>query len=110
MDRLEEPVDRKHLARHTFGDRELEHEVLELFLGQSQLYLERLRQAADGESWRMAAHTLKGSARGIGAWGVAERAEDAEAAGPASRERALCAVETELDSARRFIDRLLAEP
>ena len=63
------PVDLVHLAKYTMGNRELELEVLTLFTKQSLIYLERLSNAADQQTWKEAAHTLKGSARGIGAWG-----------------------------------------
>ncbi|MGE0847365.1 MAG: Hpt domain-containing protein [Flavobacteriaceae bacterium] len=72
------PVDLVHLARQTFGDPELEREVLRLFVTQSRIYLDRMKAAGDQRQWFEAAHTIKGSARGIGAWGVAEAAEAAE--------------------------------
>ena len=52
------PVDLVHLARYTLGNRALEREVLELFLTQSQIYLERLRESAEDRAWRDAAHTI----------------------------------------------------
>lgn len=84
-ERLSRPVDLVHLSRHTFGDRELEREVLALFLRQSRQCMARLRGEAAAEARRSVAHTIKGSARGIGAWRVAEIAGEVEAradAGP----------------------------
>ncbi len=72
------PVDLVHLARHTFGDAELEREVLQLFVTQSRIYLNRLKESRDVEQWRRSAHTIKGSARGIGAWAVHEASGMAE--------------------------------
>ena len=72
------PVDLVHLAKYTMGNRELEQEVLTLFTKQSLIYLDRLRNAADQQTWREAAHTLKGSARGIGAWHVADIVDSLE--------------------------------
>jgi len=72
------PIDLVHLARHTFGDKALEQEVLALFLSQSVMLTERLDRARDERAWREAAHTLKGSARGIGASRVARLAEEVE--------------------------------
>lgn len=72
------PVDLVHLSRQTFGDHDLEREVLVLFERQSRMMLERLRNAATARSWAEAAHTLKGSALGIGAFGVAQAAETVE--------------------------------
>ncbi len=67
----------------TLGDRRLEREVLELFLRQTTILLNRIADA-DPPLAAAAAHTLKGSARGIGAWRVARAAELLEqAAGPA---------------------------
>lgn len=74
-----QPVDLEHLARYTLGERALEKEILELFCTQSVLYLEQLRAAMSDRDWRDAAHSLKGSARAIGAWRAAKAAERAEA-------------------------------
>ena len=74
-----EPVDLGHLARYTLGDAALEREVLELFCSQSMTYLERLRTASSDKEWGDIAHSLKGSARSVGAWRVARAAERAEA-------------------------------
>jgi HPt (histidine-containing phosphotransfer) domain-containing protein len=78
-------IDRGQLARVTFGDRNLEHEVLTLFDRQSALLLERMR-AGDGATIEALAHTMKGSAASIGADTVARAAEAAEraASGPAA--------------------------
>ncbi len=72
------PVDLVHLSRYTLGERALEREVLELFCTQSVLYLEQLRAAMSDKAWKDAAHSLKGSARAIGAWRTAQAAERAE--------------------------------
>lgn len=60
------------------GDRALEKEILELFLGQLPQTIEALRRATTERDWRIAAHTLKGSGRAVGAWRVAHLAEYAE--------------------------------
>lgn len=101
------PIDHVHLARYTFGNRALEIEVLQLFTDQAPDYLEALRVADTEKAWRDAAHTLKGSARAVGAVRVAERAERAEAL-VASRDRqaramAVQALADALDEARRHI-------
>src|SRR5215831_15054489 len=79
------PIDLVHLARTTLGDRSLEREVLQLFDRQSTLLIARMRAAAPG-GIAMLAHTLKGSARGIGAWRVARAAEALELAGAGGSE------------------------
>jgi len=71
-------LDRNHLARMTFGDRRLEREVLQLFDRQSELLLERMC-ASEPAAIATLAHTLKGSAVGIGAKRVASAAADVEA-------------------------------
>ena len=76
------PIDLVHLARTTMGDRSLEREVLQLFDRQSTLLIARMRAAAPGGIAYLA-HTMKGSARGIGAWRVARAAEALELAGGA---------------------------
>jgi HPt (histidine-containing phosphotransfer) domain-containing protein len=82
------PIDLVHLARMTFGDRSLEREVLQLFDRQSALLIARMRNCAPGGVAAIA-HTLKGSARGIGAWRVARAAEAVELAGDAGAADAL---------------------
>ena len=107
------PVDLVHLARHTLGDPELEREVLQLFVAKLPDYLGRLKEANDAQSWRQAAHTIKGSARGVGAWQVAERAEAAErmAFDPddARCRHAIAAIEAGFEDASRFIRTLFSE-
>ena len=106
------PVDLVHLSRFTLGDDKLQREVLQLFRVQANLFLERLESAGDVTKWHEAAHTIKGSARGIGAWSVAKAAEGAEQLnGPASKRaaEALDALRSAVCDATKYIDRLLAE-
>ena len=65
------PVDLAHLARQTLGDRALEQEVLKLFVQQALIARDQFAQAAPNERLRIA-HSLKGSARGVGAFAVAD--------------------------------------
>jgi HPt (histidine-containing phosphotransfer) domain-containing protein len=107
----ERPVDLVHLSRFTLGDEKLEREVLQLFRVQTRIYLDRLESAADSKSWRHAAHTIKGSARGIGAWAVASAAQSAEelAAAPAGKRAALKELTAAIEAAITFIDTLLGD-
>jgi len=73
-DRRPTVIDGGHLERMTLGDRRLEREVLELFVRQTTIMLTRI-VGAEPALAAAAAHTLKGSARGIGAWRVARAAE-----------------------------------
>jgi HPt (histidine-containing phosphotransfer) domain-containing protein len=72
------PVDLAHLRRYTLGDRGLELEILGLFVDQLPITIAALTEAPTEKAWAMAAHTLKGSARAVGAWPLATIAEDAE--------------------------------
>ena len=72
------PVDIKHLRRYTLGDVNLEKEVLGLFLAQLPQTIAALSHAETDRDWRIAAHTLKGSGRAVGAWRLARVAEQAE--------------------------------
>ena len=72
-------IDEDHLARMTLGDRALEREVLEIFVRQTVILLERIAKA-DPAFAAGAAHTLSGSASGIGATRVAQAAERLEQA------------------------------
>jgi HPt (histidine-containing phosphotransfer) domain-containing protein len=76
---LETPIDWAHLSRFTLNDKALEHEVLGLFAMDAPRYLAKMVGARGRKDWIEAAHTLKGSARAVGAWSVAEYAEAAEA-------------------------------
>ena len=72
-------IDRAQLARMTFGDRDLERELLELFDRQAAMLIARMR-AGGIAAVKPLAHTLKGSASGIGACAVSRAAEAAERA------------------------------
>ena len=58
--------------------RGLELEILGLFVEQLPITIGALEHAPTDKEWGMAAHTLKGSARAVGAWPLAALAEDAE--------------------------------
>jgi HPt (histidine-containing phosphotransfer) domain-containing protein len=72
-------IDFDHLSDMTFGDLALQTEVLELFDRQADLLLTRMQQVSPAGVASLA-HTLAGSARGIGAWRVAAAAEALEGA------------------------------
>ena len=91
-------LDENHLGRMTLGDHRLEHEVLEIFGRQNSLILKRIAGAEPGPV-AAAAHTLKGSARGVGAWRVARAAERLEQAAAQADEDAMKAALVELEAA-----------
>ena len=72
-------IDRSQLSRMTFGDQSLEQEVLRLFDRQAELLMERMRTSGPAAIATLA-HTLKGSAVGIGASRVARAAAATELA------------------------------
>jgi HPt (histidine-containing phosphotransfer) domain-containing protein len=108
-------IDRRHLARMTFGDRSLEQEVLQLFDRQSALLLARMRNghgSGDGAVVGALAHTLKGSAAGIGAGQVARAAEATEQAAahaPGDLSATIDRLAAAVDAARLLIAELLRE-
>jgi HPt (histidine-containing phosphotransfer) domain-containing protein len=72
------PISLDQLRRMTLGDADLEREVLGMFSTQSARLLNRLVALPDDAP--ALAHTLKGSARAIGADAVAAAAEALETA------------------------------
>ncbi len=112
LDRKGLPIDRDHLARYTFGNIELELEVLQLFAEHAPRYLDGLRSATSEKEWRDAAHTLKGSAGAVGAFHVAELAQGAEAlaesADAAARQSVIGALDDAISEAQLHIAKLLA--
>lgn len=110
----EPAINRGHLSRMTFGDRDLAQEVLQLFDRQAVLLIERMRKAdglGDGFAVGSLAHTLKGSAAGIGAGSVARAAEAAEQAAnaPEGTAAAIDRLAQAVDEARTLIAALLRE-
>jgi len=106
---IERPIDLVHLARMTLGERSLEREVLQLFDRQATILMARM-QAASAQAVPSLAHTLKGSARAIGAARVAraaEAVETMEAADQADFACALAALRVATEEARSFIAELL---
>ena len=81
------PVDLAHLARYTGGDKSLNAEILRLFDGQiSEMVgqLQSILEQRDPKKWRQVTHTIKGAARGVGAFGMGQAAADAEPVDPVS--------------------------
>ncbi|AHB48825.1 histidine kinase [Hyphomicrobium nitrativorans NL23] len=102
-----EPIDRVHLSRYTLGSPDLEREILGLFVAQLPLSIEQLRFAVTDREWQVAAHTIKGSARAVGAGQVGELALEAEqlpAVEDASeRARILAALEEAAETVRAYV-------
>jgi HPt (histidine-containing phosphotransfer) domain-containing protein len=101
------PIDVDHVRRMTLGDAGLEREVLAMFSAQSVSLIAGL--AAKSAEATALAHMLKGSARAIGAFRVAEAAESLEIRLRNSDDPsdALAEVEDAVAEARAAIDELL---
>ena len=106
-ERHDRPVDLVHLSRQSHGDRELEIEILGLFQCQSKLYLDRLVEGTTADQRKMAAHTILGSARGIGAWKVADEAEHVQA--DPQNIRDFGALRRAVEEANHYIASILAD-
>ncbi len=101
------PIDIGHLQRMTLGDPNLEREVLAMFSAQSVSLITSL--AAMPSEATALAHTLKGSARAIGACRVADAAESLEIVLRKGSDwsGALAELEDAVAEARAAIDALL---
>jgi HPt (histidine-containing phosphotransfer) domain-containing protein len=101
------PIDIAHLARMTLGDAGLEREVLAMFSAQVVGLIGRLK-ALPTDTTELA-HTLKGSARAIGAFRVADAAEALETAMRSGDDpaRALAELNDAVAQSRTAIDAIL---
>ena len=86
-------VDFAYLEDFAAGDAQVIEEVLALFREQAALWSALLDPASEG--WRDAVHTIKGAARGIGAFHLGDACALAEAEGPGG----LDAVRNAMDAA-----------
>ena len=104
------PIDLGHLARMTCGEKALEREVLEMFLKQSDRLVSALSDTP--EAAVDLSHALKGSARAIGAFGVADLAANVEDAACWERDLTLPLADLKraLAEARDAIEALLRRP
>ena len=99
-------VDFDFLESYVAGDQALVEEVLGLFDEQAELWMRLLDPAGDPGAWRDGAHTLNGSAGGIGARTLAAVCGEAEqAAGESAALKAalLERLQTALDLVRADI-------
>jgi HPt (histidine-containing phosphotransfer) domain-containing protein len=101
------PIDFEHLGRMTLGDAILEHEVLAMFAAQAVSLIGALAilPINAGEL----AHKLKGSARAIGAFQVADAAGQLEAAIRSGEDptEAFAELHDAVEQARAAIDAIL---
>ena len=101
------PIDLEHLRRMTLGDAGLEREVLALFSAQTVSLIGALATLPPQAG--ALAHTLKGSARAIGAFAVADAAAHLEAAIRKSEDaaQALAELRDAVVQARAAVDAIL---
>lgn len=71
-------IDLDHLNHSVFGDAGLRAEVLTLFVEQAVKIVSAFDPNLDDAAWRHLAHTLKGSARGVGAFTLGDVLAEAE--------------------------------
>lgn len=103
-------IDLAFLERYTLGDADLQKEILELFAAQLETSLGKLGSAETAQDWLRAAHTLKGSARTVGANALADSAQAAETisdpSDPDCRNKALAAITHEAHAVAAFLSTL----
>jgi len=78
------PIDREHLTEMTGGDAEFEAELMQEFINSAPGLIESLETALasnDMKALEMAAHTLKGSCRSLGAMIMSNPCEELEEMG-----------------------------
>ena len=109
------PVDLDHLARYTGGDKSLNSEILRLFDGQISEMVDQLQTVLaqrDRKKWRQVTHTIKGAARGVGAFAMGQAAAEAEPVDPAAQPdqagQALAALKSKGQAVQAFIADYLA--
>jgi HPt (histidine-containing phosphotransfer) domain-containing protein len=104
---VDSPLDLEHLSRMTLGDAELEQEVLAMFAEQAVRLLAAMTNLP-AETGALA-HKLKGSARGIGAFAVADAAAHLETAIRTGHDRlpAFAALKEAVADARTAIEAIL---
>jgi HPt (histidine-containing phosphotransfer) domain-containing protein len=73
-------VDYAHLRTQAADSEDVMREVLQMFVDQTGEILSALETASDAKTWKELTHLLKGSARGVGAFAVADAAAAAELA------------------------------
>jgi HPt (histidine-containing phosphotransfer) domain-containing protein len=102
-------IDLEHLARYTGGDVALNAEILRLFETQTSELVASLRtilDARDEKSWKEVTHTIKGAARGVGAFAMADAAAQCELLGivdPGITQMAIAKLKSETEAVQDFV-------
>ena len=106
MDSHEGVIDLVHLKQYTGGDPNLEKEILTMFVPNVRGYVEQMAAAEAARTWEHAAHALKGVARGVGAFGLADAAESIEHSysdDETARRDLLTDLQARLEEVERFV-------
>ena len=103
----ETEIDFGHLNLYVQGDIDLTREVFGLFKHQTEMWGRALTSDADDDTWASVVHSLKGSARAVGARALAERCERAE--GLIGEKRSAGARQVAVQDIEFRISRTLAE-
>ena len=109
-------IDLTHLARYTGGDEAINAEVLKMFnsqTGELVLKLRAILDARDAKSWKEVTHTIKGAARGVGAFSLGDAAAFAEPIDPVkdrgNASLAITALKNEAKAVEAFIKAFLED-
>lgn len=104
------PIDLVSLVSHTLGNRDLEVQVLRMFVAQSKTALGRLDGLQDLADIKILVHTMKGSARAVGADTVAAVCETVERELEAGKTGRLVHLAKAVGEANAYIEDLLGNP
>ena len=96
-------VDFGYLEDFMAGDRAVVREVLGLFLQQAETWRPDLEPGSAG--WRDVIHTIKGSARGVGAIALGDACAEAEAEGDGALRAVRAALEAALSDINDYLRR-----
>lgn len=100
-------IDFEHLNQYVGGDVSLTKEIFGLFKNQVDIWAKQLVADAEDEIWAAVTHSLKGSARAIGAMRLADSCEKAESL--IGEARRLSARQVAVDTLEIRIDRAMTE-
>ena len=102
--------DLSHLQQYTSGDISLERELLDLFLRHLPVIVTQVREAQTAYEWKFAFHTLKGSARAIGANAIGDLADALEANAALTdggwRDQVMCRIALAIEDFKAEVRRL----
>lgn len=75
---MQNVIDLDHLEKYVGGDDALRDEILTLFAERAISLNAELKATQTEEERKLTLHTLKGGARGVGAWALGDLCEQAE--------------------------------